>query len=164
MVELLKLIKPKNGILMPFVDTNSLLRTKQPYNFDIKGKCNSESYGQHGFLGTKFGVDIYKCYVWKTDWTLLNDSYLVKRFFFYTIFGGLPLGFSLVTFFLLDNVINLFWPVLILIWALLGACCNIYTVAYSVTKNSLFVCIYLLIFNKCKHTYAAFSFRYNLKK
>ena len=40
---------------MPFGDTNSLLTTK-PYNFDIKYQCNSKSYEQHSFCGTKFGI------------------------------------------------------------------------------------------------------------
>ena len=37
---------------MPFVDTNSLLKTKL-YNFDSQCKYNSESYEQHGFFRTK---------------------------------------------------------------------------------------------------------------
>ena len=37
---------------MPFLDTNSHLTTK-PYNFDSKCQCNSESYDQHGYFGTK---------------------------------------------------------------------------------------------------------------
>ena len=38
---------------MPIFDINSHLTTKL-YNFDIKCQSNSESYDQHGFLGTKF--------------------------------------------------------------------------------------------------------------
>ena len=38
---------------MPFVDTNSNLKTK-PYSFDIKSQSISESYDQHIFFGTKF--------------------------------------------------------------------------------------------------------------
>ena len=38
---------------MPFLDTNSHLRTK-PYNFDIKCLSNSESYDRHSVFGTKF--------------------------------------------------------------------------------------------------------------
>ena len=38
---------------MPLLDTNSNLTTK-PYNFDIKCKCNSESYDRHSFFVPKF--------------------------------------------------------------------------------------------------------------
>ena len=38
---------------MLFPDTNSQLTTK-PYSFDIKCPGNSESYDQHGFVGTTF--------------------------------------------------------------------------------------------------------------
>ena len=38
---------------MPFLDTNSHLKTK-PNNLDIKCQGNSESYDRHGFWGTKF--------------------------------------------------------------------------------------------------------------
>ena len=37
---------------MPFLDTNSQMRTK-PYNCDIKCQRNSESYDRHGIFGTK---------------------------------------------------------------------------------------------------------------
>ena len=40
---------------MPFVDTNSHLKTK-PTNFDIKKYCNSESYDQHNFFGPSLGL------------------------------------------------------------------------------------------------------------
>ena len=57
-VELLKPTTSKNFIFMPFLDKNSHLTTK-PYNFDIKCQCNSESYDQHAFFGTRFrGVRI----------------------------------------------------------------------------------------------------------
>ena len=39
-------------IYMPFIDTNNHLTT-EPYNFEIKCHCNSESYDWYGFFGTK---------------------------------------------------------------------------------------------------------------
>ena len=68
---------PNNCIVMQCVDRNSLLTAKQ-YNFDIKCRCNSESYERLFFLPSLGVVRIFtyigrffkRSDISPTDWTL----------------------------------------------------------------------------------------------